>query len=72
MKLLQLIVRTSINASVALLFLWGSWHLTRWLWPDRLWESVAFFVILAIDYALIISGIAPHGFRDWAKLWGRK
>lgn len=66
-----IIVRALVSAVVALVILWGFWHLLYWLEPRYIWLDLTLCGVLAVDYALMISGFAPRGFRDWPKLWRR-
>jgi hypothetical protein len=69
---MKIIVQTLINAVACLAMLWGFWHVMHWIWPEAFWINVAFFAVLAVDMALIVSGIAPKGLRDWRKIGGGK
>jgi hypothetical protein len=61
---LQFVVGKLICTVFALSMLYGFLKFTMWMWPEGKWQRIAFGAILALDYALIISGIA-EGLWSW-------
>jgi hypothetical protein len=55
------IVKVVITTTFALFLLWVVSKITHWLIPQHEIFGIVILVILAIDYALIISGKRKHG-----------
>ena len=56
-----LIVKTVINTLIALGMWYGALKLVMWLFPQQMWFNVLVLGVLAVDFALMVSGIAPEG-----------
>jgi len=61
------VVSKAISISFCLFLIWVMAKFMFWLWPEGKWLHLICLVLLSVDYALIVSGIKPHGFASWFK-----